>query len=62
MVNGGGYIILLDGGYVSFPSPVMRKTLILSERGGREREGKGMGEEEEGRVTVRVFNIALLSS
>ncbi len=37
-----GYIILLDGGYVSFPSPVMRKTLILSEkrdRGrGRERE------------------------
>lgn len=27
-----GYIILLDGGYVSFPSPVMRKTLILSEK------------------------------
>ena len=40
-VGGGGewgYIILLDGGYVWFPSPVMRKTLILSEKRGRERE------------------------
>jgi len=55
-----GYIILLDGGYVSFPSPVMRKTFILSEKRdrGRERE-RGMERERE---MVRVFNIALLSS
>lgn len=38
-VVNGGYIILLGAGYVSFPSPVMRKTLILSEKreGGRVR-------------------------
>lgn len=44
-----GYIILLDGGYVSFPSPVMRKTLILSEKRDRGREKERQGWRKRGK-------------